>query len=161
MSHFGAMFFGDPIAAFANIARGLRPGGRLVLLAWRELERNDWIMTFRRALALGRELPTPPPDAPTPFSLADPDRVRERLSSAGFRDIELDAVDEPMEAGVDADDAYAFFSTVGIVNGLLHDVDDAARAQGLDQLRAAFKEAETADGVLLGTSAWLITAIRR
>ena len=73
ISHYGAMFFGDPLAAFTNIASGLRPGGRLALLAWRELERNDWIMVFRTALALGRELPTPPPDAPTPFSMADPD----------------------------------------------------------------------------------------
>ena len=62
--------------------------------------------------------------------------------------------------GADADDAFEFFSQVGIVQGLLHDVDDAARAEGLDNLRAAFKAAETADGVLLGTAAWLITATR-
>ena len=107
---------------------------------------------FRKALALGRELPTPPPDAPTPFSLADPDRVRARLSAAGYRDVDLQPVDEPVEAGDDADHAYAFFSTVGIVNGLLHDLDDAQRAEGLENLRTAFKEAETADGVLLGSS---------
>ena len=28
VSRFGVMFFGDPAAAFANIGRGLRPGGR-------------------------------------------------------------------------------------------------------------------------------------
>jgi len=160
ISHYGAMFFGDPVAAFTNIAGGLRPGGRLALMAWRELERNDWIMLFRKALALGRELPSPPPNAPTPFSMADPDRVRTRLSAAGYRDVDLQPVDEPVEAGDDADHAYAFFSTVGIVNGLLHDLDDAQRAEGLENLRTAFKEAETADGVLLSSSSWLITAIR-
>ena len=160
ISLYGAMFFGDPVAAFTNIARGLRPGGRLALLAWRALDQNEWLSTVRGALALDRDLPTPPPDAPTPFSLADPDRVRTRLTAAGFDDIQLDAVDEPAELGDDADDAFAWFSTVGIVNGLLDGIDEAGRAQGLDNLRGAFKEAETSEGVLLGTAAWLITATR-
>ena len=32
VSRHGAMFFGDPVAAFTNLGRALRPGGRLVLL---------------------------------------------------------------------------------------------------------------------------------
>jgi SAM-dependent methyltransferase len=156
----GCMFFGDPVAAFSNIGAGLRRGGRLVLLAWRELGENEWLTTVRGALALGRDLPTPPPDAPTPFSLAEPDRVRSILGTAGFGEIDLAEVDEPIELGRDADDAYEFFRGVGIVNGLLDGVDEASRAQGLENLRAAFKEAETADGVLLGSAAWLITATR-
>jgi SAM-dependent methyltransferase len=161
ISNQGAMFFGDPVAAFANIGSALRPGGRLALVVWRELQQNEWLTAVRGALALGRELPTPPPDAPTPFSLADPDRVRSILDAAGYVDVELDPIDEPMELGTDADDALAFFGGVGIVEGLLQDLDDASRAQGLDNLRAAFKEAETEAGVLLGSAAWLITASRR
>src|SRR5215211_4250320 len=34
LSRFGLMFFADPAAAFANIARGLRPGGWLVFVCW-------------------------------------------------------------------------------------------------------------------------------
>ncbi len=160
ISDTGCMFFGDPVAAFANIGRGLRLGGRLALLAWRELDQNEWLMTVRGALALGRTLPTPPPDAPTPFSLADPERVTARLTAAGFEDIQLDPVDEPMEMGTDAEDAFEFFKGTGVVRGLLEGVDEAGRAQALDDLHTAFKQAETADGVLLGSAAWLITATR-
>ena len=71
MSSFGAMFFNDPVAAFTNIGRGLRSGGRLALLAWRELDRNEWLMSLRGALAAGRDLPMPPPGVPSPFALAD------------------------------------------------------------------------------------------
>ncbi|MGH9281499.1 MAG: class I SAM-dependent methyltransferase, partial [Acidimicrobiales bacterium] len=39
VSSFGAMFFEDRRAAFANLAAALRPGGGLALLAWRELAR--------------------------------------------------------------------------------------------------------------------------
>ena len=41
------MFFGDPRAAFAHIARALRPGGRLVLLVWQPFPRNEWIVEHR------------------------------------------------------------------------------------------------------------------
>ena len=38
----GTMFFGDPAAAFTNIGRALRPGGRLVMLAWQGPGPNEW-----------------------------------------------------------------------------------------------------------------------
>lgn len=84
------MFFDDPVAAFTNVRHGLGAGGRLALLAWRELARNEWLTAIPAALACGRDLPLPPPDAPTPFSLADPDRVRPILTAAGYDDIAFD-----------------------------------------------------------------------
>lgn len=162
ISETGCMFFGDPGAAFGNIGRALRTGGRLALLVWREPHRNEWLSTIRAAVALGRELPLPPPDAPGhPFSLADPDRVRAILAPAGFDDIAFDAVDEPMVLGDDAEDAFAFFGSSNLVGWLLDGVDDAGRAEAMDNLRTAFKQAETSEGVLLGTSAWVIHATKR
>ena len=80
LSRTGAMFFGDPVAAFTNIARALRRGGRLVLLTWQGLEGNEWIRELSTAMAAGRERPNPPVGAPGPFSLSDhptsPDRPR-------------------------------------------------------------------------------------
>ena len=37
ISRFGAMFFADPVAAFANVGDAMRPGGRVALIAWQEL----------------------------------------------------------------------------------------------------------------------------
>src|ERR687896_40234 len=65
ISRNGVMFFGDPVAAFANLARALKPGGRMVLLVWQPMSENPWFTAFREAVAVGRELPTPPP-APRP-----------------------------------------------------------------------------------------------
>jgi SAM-dependent methyltransferase len=154
------MFFNDPVAAFSNIAGALRPGGRLALLAWRELQRNDWLMELRAALALGRDLPVPPPDAPTPFSLADQDRVRRLLDQAGYRDVAFQAIDEHMNLGATAEDAFAFVQTMGIVEGLSNGLDDAQRAEALDNIKTMLAAHETSDGVTIGSSAWLITAVR-
>ena len=160
MSCFGAMFFNDATAAFRNFGASLRPGGRLAVLAWRSLTENEWLNVFRSALAAGRELGIPPVGAPSPFGLADPDHVRTVLTAAGFSDVELAKVDEPIEFGKDADDAWSFIRTIGIVEGLTQDLDEPTKASALDALHGAVADHETPDGVLFGTAAWLITARR-
>lgn len=161
MSSFGSMFFSDPVAAFTNIGGGLRRGGRLALLAWRALPENDWLMSLRGALAVGRELPMPPPDAPTPFALADPERVRTMLESAGFERVDLEPIDELIDLGADASDALAFAKTMGIVEGLTDGLVAQARAEAMSNLANLFHQRETADGVLLPSAAWLIRAGKR
>ncbi len=135
-SSFGAMFFNDQVAAFANIGRALRPGGRLAVMAWQELARNEWLMAFREALAVGRTMGSPPNGAPGPFGLAEPDHIRRVLAEAGFVDVAVEAIEEPLEFGTDADDAFAFARTMGIVEGMTHDLDEADTARALDAVYA-------------------------
>ncbi len=160
ISSFGAMFFADPVAAFGNIGGALRPGGRLAILAWRELARNEWLTVLREALALGRDLPQPPASAPGPFGLADTDHVRRVLDAAGFEAAHLEPIEEPVNFGANADDAFSFVRTLGIVEGLTKDLDADMKAQALEQVQRALKAHDTGDGVLVGSSAWLITARR-
>lgn len=156
VSVFGAMFFTDPVAAFTNIARALRPRGGLALLAWKPLEQNEWVAALREALSLGRTLPTPPAGVPGPFGLADRPFTGRVLADAGFVDVTFDEVVEPIRFGDDADDAFSFVSTLGITRGLTQDLDDARKAVALDALHATLIEHETETGVLFGGSAWLV-----
>jgi SAM-dependent methyltransferase len=158
ISRFGAMFFADATAAFANIGRALKPGGRLGLLAWQGLAKNAWLMAYRGALAAGRDLPAPPNGAPGPFALADPDGVRTLLTSAGFDDVEFESVEQPIYFGVDAEDAWEFVSGQGIVRGLTQDLDDTTRADALAALKQVLADHATDDGVLLDAASWIITA---
>lgn len=158
VSSFGAMFFDDPVAAFSNVAGALRHGGRLVLLTWREFAANEWLSVIRDALAVGRSFPDPPSGHPGPFGLADPEEVKRILGEAGFAEIGLDPVDEPIELGTDVEDAFQFVSTMGIVGGLTQDLDEEGRARALETVRTALADHCTQDGVLLSGAAWLITA---
>jgi SAM-dependent methyltransferase len=160
ISRFGATFFADPVAAFANIAATLAPGGRLAVVGWRGLADNEWLRCVRDALAVGRDLPAPPAGAPGPFGLADPVLARERLAAAGFVDVDVTALDEPFVVGVDGPDATAFLRGTGVVRGLGDGLDERARARAFDALAAAMAARETGRGVELGSGAWLYTARR-
>jgi SAM-dependent methyltransferase len=159
ISRTGAMFFGDPVAAFSNIRRALRPGGRLTLLVWQELARNEWIAAFLGALTAGQPSQTPSADEPGPFSLADPDRVHAVLGAAGFAGIELEDRQEPMWFGQHTEEAYSFVTSLGLVRWLLGQLDDERRSAARDALRRTLDQHATAAGVRYESAAWIVTAI--
>jgi SAM-dependent methyltransferase len=156
LSRHGSMFFGDPPAAFANLARASRPGGRLVLLTWQPYERQEWLRTFRTVLAAGRDIPPIPTTSPSPVSMGDPDTVRPLLEGAGFVDVTLRGIAEPMYVGADPDDAFRFVS--GLQGWMLDGLDPEPRARALDALRAALEEHHTDRGVLFDSACWLVEA---
>ncbi len=160
ISRFGAMFFADPISAFTNIGRAVRPAGRLVLLAWREIGINPWITQIRGALAAGRELPQPPANAPGPFGLADFAYARGVLDQSGWGEVQLTDVAEPVYLGKDPDDAFAFVSQMGVTIGLLDGLDETTRDESLQRLRGTLDDAMTNKGVVFASQSWLIEARR-
>jgi len=152
------MFFGDRVAGLANIGRALRPGGRLVQLTWQAFPHQEWIREFSTALAAGRDRPAPPPDAPGPFTLSDPDVVRAVLDAAGYTDVTIDGRREPMWFGTDADDAYQL--VLGLLGWMLEGLDDVGRATAQDALRSTIAAHATPDGVVYDSAAWIIRATR-
>ena len=84
-SRFGVMFFNDPAAAFANIAKAIKPGGRMVFAAWGPVSINPWwrLPTAVASVRLG-SLPPTPDHAPGPMGLADEAYVKAELAKAGL-----------------------------------------------------------------------------
>lgn len=158
ISQMGVMFFGDPPAAFANLARALRPGGRLAVLTWQPFERNEWFRAVFTALAAGRPLTPPPPQGPSPFGLSDPDRVRRMLTTAGFTDVRLTDRHAPMRVGPDVDAAADYLA--GQFGWVVGDADDATRDRALGALRRSLTDHRTDRGVVYDSAAWLVQARR-
>jgi len=156
-SRFGVMFFIDPIAAFINIRRSLRPNGRLAFVCWRALEENPLdIVPLRAASA---HLPTQPahdPDGPGPFAFGNPDRARGILEGAGFRKIEITARDEEVGSG-DVDTMLAVCSRVGALGKILRE-SPALRAAALPTVRSALAAHDGPNGVKLKAATWVVTA---
>ncbi len=156
-SRFGVMFFADPVAAFTNIRRALKPGGRIAFVCWRAPAENP-IMSAPMAAALVHVPPPPPADplAPGPFAFADPERVRAILGEAGFLDIALAPHAEKIGAG-DLDSALNLSLKVGPLGGLLREHPDKRDAV-IGAVRDVLAAHEGPDGVKLDSATWIVTA---
>ena len=79
------------------------------------------------------------------------------LTDSGFAAVEIAECRQPFVLGADTDDAFEFVRGVGVVQGLLEDLDPRPRAAALENLPAATIAArETPNGVAFGSAAWLI-----
>lgn len=159
ISQFGAMFFTDPVAAFTNIGHALRPGARLVLMVWQSRERNEWYTMVREAI--GADLPDPPSEVGEgPFALADPAATTAILAAAGFADVGLTEVCEPVYYGPDTAAAYDFVTSWRHIEEFLATVDPHTAERSHRRLRAALAERDTGSGVYVGSRAWIVTGRR-
>jgi len=156
ISRFGVMFFADPVAAFANIGRAMRPEARLVWMVWQGRDRNEWATVIRQALEPGVPLPA---DVPAAFSLGDPAVATDLLRASGFVSLDFAEVHEPVFYGSDVDAACEAVTGLQFARDLLARTNaegDAARRRLRDLLEAHL----TPDGVLFDSRAWIITAHR-
>jgi SAM-dependent methyltransferase len=155
VSRMGCMFFGDPVAAFANIGRALRRGGRLALIVWQAQAANGWITAVDAALGepVSEDADHQPSAyVPGPFSFSDPEVPGAFLESAGFVDVCIDALDIPVAFG-NVDDAQAFVEA-----WMDEDLDDDVRDHTAASVRQMPTANATEDGVLLPSATWLVTA---
>ena len=161
ISRYGVMFFADRLAAFVNLGAALRPGGRLAVLVWQALARNPWLVALRAALAVGRDLPSPPPAAPGPFGLADIDPAAAMLTEAGYTSIAFVPIDAPMQLGRDAEDAWEYLRGMGLYRGLTEGLGETDKADAIANVKQLISDHTTSAGVMVESASWSITAIRR
>ncbi|WP_428487787.1 class I SAM-dependent methyltransferase [Rhodopila sp.] len=160
-SRFGVMFFTDPTAAFANLRRAMRPGGRLLFACWRPLADNAWFsLPLDAALALLPPQPPFDPHAPGPYAFADAERVRGILTTAGWRDPDAVRHDVPMRLSGpgERDKATEFATRVGPLARLLAEADPDLRAAACQAVATALSPHDGVDGITLQGSIWLVSA---
>jgi len=161
ISRFGTMFFDDPVAAFANIWRALRPAGRLVMMVWQGHERNEWEVAIHRSLEGFEGSVAVAPEGPDPFSLANPTTVEGVLDAAGFADVTFTDVHEPVFYGPDVATALDWVRSFTCTNDVLKRLDPIAAERALARLRETLAAHASGDGIWFDSRAWIVTARRR
>jgi SAM-dependent methyltransferase len=160
-SRFGVMFFADPARSFANLRKGLKPGGRLAFACWREAKQNPFfVLPLREAAKHAPPLPETDPEAPGPFAFASDARVRRILGDAGFADIVLEPHDLELDIAVGGglDTAVRAAMTIGPTSRMLDGQSEAVRAAATADIRKALAAHARGDSVPLGAAIWMVTA---
>ncbi len=158
VSRHGVMFFDDPVAAFANLAKVAAPKAELVFSCFRTPAENDW------ASKIGALMPSAPagdPHAPGPFAFADPEYVNNILNKAGWSNIAFEAVDFDYIAGEGDDpvaDAIDFFGHIGPAARAIRSLTGDARTDFLTRLRTLAEANVDAGAVHFAAAAWIVTA---
>ena len=129
----------------------------MALLVWQATAGNEWIIVVRESMAAGRDLPMPPPGAPGPAALADPDDVEALLRGVGFEAVELASFEEPLWFGANPTRRTRSWEGSGsskVCRKVLTKSPDGSH----EKLKAALRSHETPEGVRFGSAVWLITA---
>jgi len=162
-SRFGVMFFADPTAAFTNLRRALRSGGRLAFVCWQPIQRNPWMLV--PTIEIARHVPVSPPDPnlPGPFAFADPERVRSILSRANFSEVAIQGVELSLApGGGDPSRAAEFALEIGPGAAALRaaGAGPELRRQAADAIREAFGPFVQDGALRMPASIWLVHARR-
>jgi len=159
-SRFGVMFFDDPVAAFANLARAVAPTGRLAFVCWRSVRDNPlFTAPLAAAATAGIPIPAPgDPHAPGPFAFADPDRVARILGDAGWRDVAITPHNIAI-GGNPVADSVELALHIGPLARLLRD-HPQAHDRAIDAVREELARHVSDGKVMMPSATWIVTAQR-
>ncbi len=159
-SRLGTMFFEEPEAAFADLRRALRQGGRLAFVCWRTLEENGWTTEPRDAANAIVPLPPPPgPDTPGPFSLGREERISNLLAHASFVDVHIEALDLDLLVGQgEVDEAIDFYLRLLPTGYLMFEPDHHLLDRLRVTLRTVLERHRRDGGIWLSSASWVVLA---
>ena len=159
ISRFGVMFFDDPVGAFKNLHKALKPSGRMRFICWRELKDNEWIsLPMRAARPMLPPVPPADPYAPGPGAFAEQARVKNILEEAGFRNVTHQPLDLTLNMGRTLDEALEQTLEIGPLARLLAEHDPALRKKVSGVVREELAKRLTPEGVILSSAAWIVSA---
>lgn len=161
-SRSGSMFFEEPVAAFVNLRRMLKPGARINLAVWAHPRDNLWMMEVMGVVRQHVEIPPAIPRAPGPFAFEDLTYLEEVLTGAGFSEMEVTAYEgrQPVGGpGASPQEAVDFVLASMAAGRVLDQAGPAIRNAARGDLLDLFEQRHVPDeGVLMGCKAWLVSA---
>jgi ubiquinone/menaquinone biosynthesis C-methylase UbiE len=98
-SQFGVMLFPDMPKGIRELARVVKPRGRVLMTVYGDPHQIEFFGFFVTAIQSVRpDFDGPPMDPPPlPFQLQDPERLRKELTTAGLRNVNVETITETTE----------------------------------------------------------------
>ncbi|HDY81446.1 MAG TPA: class I SAM-dependent methyltransferase [Halieaceae bacterium] len=166
-SRFGTMFFNLPGAAFKNVRKSLKPGGKFTQVVWRKRQDNPWLHDAELCVktivpVISHEETDAVHCGPGPFSMAGPDMVSDMLRVTGYEGITFERFDSDISIGRNIDEAIEFamaYGPAGEIIRLAEEEGERLKPEVMKALRDVLGNYVRDDGsVWAPSSAWIISA---
>ncbi|WP_210517259.1 class I SAM-dependent methyltransferase [Hymenobacter terricola] len=153
---FGFMFFPDMQLAANEMARVLKPGGRLATAVWNVPEKNFWVTAAMGSINKNMQLPPPPPGAPGMFRCAKRGSIAELFRQAGLKNVSEAEVGGQLNSGT-ADNYWAMMTEVAApVIAALNKADAGTQAKIKQEALELINQKCPDGNVLIESSALVI-----
>ncbi len=148
LCRWGYMLMADPATALSETRRVLRPGGRVALAVWDDVESNPWALLPARELSERGLTSAQAAGQPGPFALGSSARVESLLAEAGFTELHVEALDLMRRH----DSFEELWDVTLDLSRTFHDAVLSRPQPEIDEIKGSLAERftpyETADGTL-------------
>lgn len=152
----GFMFFPDMLIAAKEMARVLKPGGRIAASVWNVPEKNFWVTAIMGTISKNIELPTPPAGSPGMFRCAEDGFMSDLFSQAGLRNISLYEIARKLNSKT-TDIYWEMMTEVGApIVAALSSADDAMKEKIKREVYQVVDEKYPDGNVIIDSSAIVI-----
>jgi ubiquinone/menaquinone biosynthesis C-methylase UbiE len=150
---FGFMFFPDMTMAAKEMARVLKPGGRMATAVWNGPEKNAWVTIMMGSIKKYVELQAPLPGAPGMFRCSPPGLMKGIFENAGFKNVEEKEILSRLNSG-DAETYWQLLTEVGapVVAALANankDTIEKVKTEVFSQIKTRYPGQVAIDGSAL------------
>jgi ubiquinone/menaquinone biosynthesis C-methylase UbiE len=153
---FGFMFFPDMLLAAKEMARVLKPGGKIATSVWNIPEKNFWITAIMGTINRNMELPPPPPGAPGMFRCAKDDLIADLFAQAGLKNISQKEIAGKLNCKT-TDVYWSMMTEIGApIVAALSKADDAMKEKIKREAYQAVDQRYPTGNVMIDSSALVI-----
>ena len=155
----GLMFMPEPQACLAAAHKALKQSGRISLACWSAPEKNPFVGVLLQTLNNYMEIPVPPSGTPGIFAMADPNRLRDLLASAGFKNIELEELEIDV---IEVADGRAYWEAMSDlaapVMALVNQLDESARSNYIEEVIKVSNALKQGETLRMRGTTWIASA---
>lgn len=146
ISRVGLIYFPDQQRALEGLRHCLKPGGRIGVVVYSTPERNAFFSIPVGIIRRRAKLPPPVPGQPGPFSLGAGGLLRAALEQAGFRSVEVKAVDSPVRLATAAECVRFERESFGALHQMMAGLSETERAETWREIEAELQRFEGPGG---------------
>ena len=146
ISRVGLIYFPDRRRAMDEIRRALKPGGRLSAIVYSTPERNAFFSLPVSIIRRRADLPPPAAGQPGPFSLGAAGALEEAFAAAGFRDVEVRAIDAPVRMDSAAECTRFERESFGALHQMLSGLPEPEREEAWGEIESTLAQFDGPDG---------------